>query len=100
MGAPAYISFPHFAHADPSLLDAVVGMEPDEDRHSFTLDIIPVSEIMMTMRSRDDEDKRSLNGGRRGNRNIKKWVDEEAGEEGEVRDRDGGDARGEEDEGK
>lgn len=43
MGAPAYVSFPHYAHADASLLDTVEGLEPDEDKHSFTLDIIPVS---------------------------------------------------------
>ena len=29
-GAPAYISFPHFYHADPSYREAVIGMRPEE----------------------------------------------------------------------
>ncbi|XP_045115411.1 platelet glycoprotein 4-like [Portunus trituberculatus] len=42
MGAPAFVSFPHFLHADPSLLDAFEGVSPpDPDKHSFVLDMIP-----------------------------------------------------------
>ncbi|MPC53983.1 Scavenger receptor class B member 1 [Portunus trituberculatus] len=44
MGAPAFVSFPHFLHADPFLLDAFEGVSPpDPDKHSFVLDMIPVS---------------------------------------------------------
>lgn len=52
MGAPAFVSFPHFAHADPSLLDEVVGLEPDEDIHSFDLDIIPEVGVPMHVTAR------------------------------------------------
>lgn len=42
MGAPAFISFPHYLHADPSLMNSTEGISsPDPDKHSFTLDMIP-----------------------------------------------------------
>ncbi|XP_071547402.1 protein croquemort-like isoform X2 [Panulirus ornatus] len=41
MGAPAFISFPHFLNADPYLLDGVTGLAPDEEKHSFFFDLIP-----------------------------------------------------------
>nr|XP_027215929.1 protein croquemort-like [Penaeus vannamei] len=41
MGSPAFISFPHFLHADPFLLAQVEGLAPDEGRHAFLMDVIP-----------------------------------------------------------
>lgn len=42
-GAPAFISFPHFYHADPSYSEAVEGMKPNESLHQLFIDIEPVS---------------------------------------------------------
>ncbi|ROT74120.1 scavenger receptor class B, croquemort type [Penaeus vannamei] len=41
MGSPSYISFPHFLNADPYLLDTVEGLDPQEDKHAFVMDMIP-----------------------------------------------------------
>lgn len=41
MGAPAFISFPHFFNADPYLLNMVNGLKPEEEKHAFYMDIIP-----------------------------------------------------------
>lgn len=42
--SPVMISFPHFYLADPKLREAVEGMsEPDPEKHSFWLDVQPVS---------------------------------------------------------
>ncbi|KAG0720687.1 Protein croquemort [Chionoecetes opilio] len=41
MGAPAFVSFPHFYAGDPFLLDGVDGLAPDEKNHSFYLDVVP-----------------------------------------------------------
>ena len=38
------LSWPHFFQADPSLLDAVEGLEPSKEKHQFHIDILPVSE--------------------------------------------------------
>ncbi|KAK8390396.1 hypothetical protein O3P69_010229 [Scylla paramamosain] len=40
-GSPAFISFPHFLHADPYLLDTVEGMAPNMEDHHFYIDLIP-----------------------------------------------------------
>jgi hypothetical protein len=38
------LSFPHFYLADPKLREAVEGIsEPDPEKHSFWLDVQPVS---------------------------------------------------------
>lgn len=42
MGAPAFISFPHFFNADPYLLNMVNGLKPEEKKHAFYMDLIPV----------------------------------------------------------
>ncbi|KAB7498574.1 Scavenger receptor class B member 1 [Armadillidium nasatum] len=42
IGAPAYISFPHFFNADPDLLNYVEGLHPNAENHSFYIDINPV----------------------------------------------------------
>lgn len=39
--APVYLSFPHFYDADPSLLDAVEGLKPDEMKHRSYFKIQP-----------------------------------------------------------
>lgn len=52
MGAPAYVSFPHYLHADPSLLDTIEGLSPDPDKHGFYLDIIPEVGIPMHVLAR------------------------------------------------
>lgn len=41
--APMFISHPHFYNADPSLLNAVEGLQPSKDKHGLFLDIHPVS---------------------------------------------------------
>ncbi|KAG1677318.1 Protein croquemort [Nymphon striatum] len=41
-GAPAFISFPHFLHADRFYTDQVIGMKPDKEKHQFVMDIQPV----------------------------------------------------------
>ena len=40
-GAPMFLSWPHFYRADPRLREAVLGLEPREDKHQFHLDILP-----------------------------------------------------------
>lgn len=39
-GSPVYMSWPHFLHADPKLRKAVDGMEPNEEQHSFIIDMM------------------------------------------------------------
>ena len=41
-GSPLMMSWPHFYQADPKLLEDVVGLQPDQDKHQFQLDILPV----------------------------------------------------------
>ncbi|XP_076065666.1 lysosome membrane protein 2-like [Oratosquilla oratoria] len=41
MDAPTLISWPHFYQADPSYLNAVVGLQPHPDEHSLYVDISP-----------------------------------------------------------
>ncbi|XP_053639993.2 protein croquemort-like [Cherax quadricarinatus] len=53
MGSPAFISFPHFLNADPFLLDGVEGMTPPEEEiHSFFIDIIPEVGTPMSVSAR------------------------------------------------
>lgn len=42
-GSPIYMSWPHFLHADPRIRRLIHGMAPDEDKHSFFMDVMPVS---------------------------------------------------------
>lgn len=42
-GAPVYISNPHFYLADPTLLDAVEGLKPNQSIHESYFKIQPVS---------------------------------------------------------
>ena len=45
-GAPMAISWPHYLHGDPKLLDDVEGLSPDPQRHSFYIDFQPVIELI------------------------------------------------------
>jgi hypothetical protein len=40
---PMAISFPHFLAADPDVRNSVVGMQPDEEKHSGHVIVEPVS---------------------------------------------------------
>ena len=42
-GSPIYLSWPHFLHGDPKLVTSVQGLSPDENKHSFIIDMLPVS---------------------------------------------------------
>lgn len=41
-GSPALISWPHFYLADPSYREAVVGMNPDPEKHQFYMNLAEV----------------------------------------------------------
>ena len=41
-GSPIYMSWPHFLHADPKVINGVQGLAPDEAKHSFIIDMLPV----------------------------------------------------------
>ena len=42
-GSPTMLSWPHFFQADPKLLDAVEGLNPNKDEHQLFIDVQPVS---------------------------------------------------------
>lgn len=42
-GAPIVVSFPHFYQADERYINAIEGMNPNEEEHETYLDINPVS---------------------------------------------------------
>lgn len=44
-GAPAFVSFPHFHQADAAYREAVGGMAPSADRHSFYIALEPVRRL-------------------------------------------------------
>ena len=44
-GAPVYVSNPHFYQADPNLLEACEGLNPDVDIHGTYFKIQPVIKI-------------------------------------------------------
>ena len=44
--SPVFISFPHFYLADPSYGDMVEGLQPDQQRHEFFIDMEPVRKII------------------------------------------------------
>jgi lysosome membrane protein 2 len=51
-GAPVRLSKPHFLGADPSLLSAVVGMNPDPQKHDTFIDVEPFTGIVMNASKR------------------------------------------------
>ncbi|XP_017481187.1 PREDICTED: protein croquemort [Rhagoletis zephyria] len=50
--APIYASFPHFYLADPTYLNAVAGLQPDEHKHSFNLAIEPNTGVPLQVNGR------------------------------------------------
>lgn len=52
MGAPAFVSFPHYFNADPFLLDQVKGLSPNEEKHAFVMDIVPEVGIPINVKAR------------------------------------------------
>ncbi|GAB1863256.1 Scavenger receptor class B member 1 [Camponotus japonicus] len=44
-GAPVFISLPHFYKADPTVLDAVDGLRPNDKDHSFSITLEPTTGI-------------------------------------------------------
>lgn len=51
-GTPAFITLPHFLHADQSYRDAVEGMEPDKEKHQFKLLFEPKTRIPLRAEAR------------------------------------------------
>ena len=45
-GSPVMLSWPHFFQADPKLIDAVEGLQPNQAKHQFSIDVQPVSELL------------------------------------------------------
>ena len=50
MGAPSFGSYPHFLLADPRLLDAVNGLDPNYDLHSTWMDVEPYTGLLARAR--------------------------------------------------
>jgi len=50
--SPAMASWPHFYQADPSYRAAVVGMNPDPDKHQFYMNIAEAVSIPLEVRAR------------------------------------------------
>ncbi|XP_070149946.1 protein croquemort [Polyergus mexicanus] len=44
-GAPVFMSLPHFYKADPAVLDAVEGLRPNANDHSFSITLEPTTGI-------------------------------------------------------
>lgn len=51
-GAPVFASLPHFHRADPSLREAVIGMNPDEEMHDFSITLEPTTGIPLKVSAR------------------------------------------------
>lgn len=51
-GAPAFVSLPHFYKADPVLGNQVVGMNPNEEDHSFYIILEPATGIPLEVAAR------------------------------------------------
>ncbi|NXU87725.1 SCRB1 protein, partial [Xiphorhynchus elegans] len=45
--APMFISHPHFYNADPSLVSAIEGLNPNKEEHALFLDVHPMTGIPM-----------------------------------------------------
>lgn len=46
LGAPAFVSFPHFYQADSVYRNGVIGMKPDPKRHESHITLEPVSDFL------------------------------------------------------
>ena len=51
-GAPIALSFPHFYQADPSYVEAVVGLKPNKSLHQFYMDVEPTLGFPLAIRPR------------------------------------------------
>ncbi|KZC14662.1 Protein croquemort, partial [Dufourea novaeangliae] len=51
-GAPVFVSLPHFNRADPSLGEKVIGLEPDEEKHDFSITLEPTTGIPLKVSAR------------------------------------------------
>ncbi|XP_020281410.1 protein croquemort-like [Pseudomyrmex gracilis] len=51
-GAPVFISLPHFYKTDPSVLETVVGLNPNEREHSFSITLEPTTGIPLEVSAR------------------------------------------------
>ncbi|XP_027325779.3 scavenger receptor class B member 1 isoform X2 [Anas acuta] len=47
LNAPMFISHPHFYNADPSLVNAVEGLNPSKEHHALFLDVHPVGGLAL-----------------------------------------------------
>ncbi|KAJ8669647.1 hypothetical protein QAD02_000906, partial [Eretmocerus hayati] len=51
-GAPGFISLPHFLNGDPSLVDAVVGIKPEKEKHGFDIILEPTTGVPLKIAAR------------------------------------------------
>jgi hypothetical protein len=51
-GAPIALSYPHFYMADPSYQEAVLGLNPEKEKHQFYIDIAPDFGFPLAIRPR------------------------------------------------
>ncbi|CAH0726868.1 unnamed protein product, partial [Brenthis ino] len=52
IGAPMYVSLPHFYDSDPQLLQNVKGLNPDVKEHEITIDFEPITGTPMEAKQR------------------------------------------------
>ncbi|XP_015598597.1 protein croquemort isoform X2 [Cephus cinctus] len=50
-GAPAFISLPHFYLADESYRDSITGMNPDKEKHEFSITLEPTTGVPLQIRA-------------------------------------------------
>ncbi len=43
--SPTYLSLPHFLNADQKFVDAIIGLNPNEKKHEFSLNLDPVKNL-------------------------------------------------------
>ena len=51
-GIPIVMTAPHFHNADPGLLDQVIGVSPDIEKHDTVLDIEPITGVALSAHKR------------------------------------------------
>jgi len=51
-GAPIALSYPHFYQADPSYQEAVIGLNPNKEKHQFYVDVVPDFGFPLAIRPR------------------------------------------------
>lgn len=55
-GSPGFVSLPHFYGADPSYLEAVEGLAPEQEKHELSITLEPVSIYNLEFTIYDDRD--------------------------------------------